>query len=231
MGTREGQGVKTAEHQILTRIGFAERWLQRAREECLDGNVARGVLTLVLADAEVRRLLQLSGAPLASPRSSRVISLVAVGIAVVLGAALALQLGVLALGAAPTESAALPTALTLRAGTGALLEPLAAIAPPVAESRPTAVPTRPTSMIGRPARSPVTFRPAQVPQTVVRAAPVQVTPPVAAPAAVSSPPPAVPAPGPTVVSAPVPSVTLSGVDLLDLVIVADRTLRRSQPSP
>ncbi len=59
--------MKTAEYQILTRIGFAERWLQRAREECLGGNVARGLLTLVLADGEMRRLLQLSGAPI--PRS------------------------------------------------------------------------------------------------------------------------------------------------------------------
>ena len=223
--------MKTAEHQILTRIGFAERWLQRAREECLDGDVARGLLTLVLADAEVRRVLQLAVAP--GPRSrSRLLPVLAMGAGLVIAAAMALHLGVLALGAAPVESAGLAPGLLLRQGTGALLEPLEATGPQE-PARIVGVAAKPVPVQLAPAkRSPVrrsvgSSSPAPTQQTGIPV--VAVTPPVPSPAPVANPPSTVPAPVLAVAPAPVPTAALSGVDLLDLVIVADRTLRRSQP--
>jgi hypothetical protein len=53
----------TGDQQLLARIGFAERWLNRARRQCTEGNLARGVLTLVLADAEVHHALAAAGLP------------------------------------------------------------------------------------------------------------------------------------------------------------------------
>jgi hypothetical protein len=38
---------------MIQHIGFAERWLARARAECTRGHVVRGALTLLLAEAEV----------------------------------------------------------------------------------------------------------------------------------------------------------------------------------
>jgi hypothetical protein len=50
-----------AGNQMLTRIGFAERWLARARRQWIDGNQARGLLTLVLAHAELRHAMETAG--------------------------------------------------------------------------------------------------------------------------------------------------------------------------
>ncbi len=49
------------DEQMLSRIGFAERWLARARRQWIDGNRTRSVLTLVLADAEVRHAMETAG--------------------------------------------------------------------------------------------------------------------------------------------------------------------------
>lgn len=49
--------------KVVARIGFAQRWLDRARHQCTEGNLARGALTLVLADAEVHYALEATGAP------------------------------------------------------------------------------------------------------------------------------------------------------------------------
>ena len=218
--------MKTAEHQILTRIGFAERWLQRAREECLEGDVARGLLTLVLADAEVRRVLQLAVAP--APRfRSRLGPALVVGAGLIITAVFALQLGVLAIGAAPVESAGLAPGLMLRPGTGALLEPLEAIGPqePARDLAAPATPApAPPAAAGR-AAAPQRARLSSPPSFHQAAAPIVL---VTAPAPAPAPPSPGPAPVPAA-STPAPPAALSGVDLLDLVIVADRTLRRSQP--
>lgn len=55
--------VVKADERMLARIGFAERWLDRARDQCAEGNLARSVLTLVLADAEVHHALEAVGVP------------------------------------------------------------------------------------------------------------------------------------------------------------------------
>ena len=218
--------MKTAEHQILTRIGFAERWLQRAREDCLNGDVARGLLTLVLADAEVRRVLQLAVAPARRSRPP-LIPVVAVVAGFVIAAAVAVPLGVLALGAAPTESIGLVPGLVLRQGTGALLEPLETTGPGE-PTRTVEVQTMPVPVQRGPVRrSAGSSSPAPSQQAAMPVVPVRQAVPSSAP--VASPPPTAPAPVPAVAPAPAPPAALSGVDLLDLVIVADRTLRRSQP--
>lgn len=55
--------VHVSGEQVLARIGFAERWLHRAKQQCAEGNVTRGVLTLVLADAEMHHAMEVAGAP------------------------------------------------------------------------------------------------------------------------------------------------------------------------
>jgi len=229
--------VKTAEHQILTRINFAERWLQRAREECLDGDVGRGLLTLVLADAEVRRLLQLAVPPAPRPRWRR-LSLVATAVGLVIAAAMALQLGVPALRAASVEPTALAPGLLLRPGTGALLFPLedarSEEAVPIIRAAPSRVAAPPV----RVAPAHAGQAPSAVSQGRAGAAAIVTAPrpqPVAPRPVASSPtlqtitPAPAPAAAPAVTPVPAPSATLSVGDLLDLVVVADRTLRRSEP--
>jgi hypothetical protein len=222
--------VDSAEHQILTRISFAERWLRRAREECQDGDIGRGLLTLVLADAEVRRLLQLAVPPAPRARPS-LRPAVAVAAGLLIAALAALQLGVFAL-SAPVQSAGLSPGLSLRPGTGALLEPLEAVAP-AGEAVQLPAPVVMPPMKPARARGPVPGQAAAPQQTLppaltpVRAPAVQPVP-VAVPAHVSAAAP--PAPVPAAPSqAETEGPTLSLADLLDLVIVADRTLRRSQP--
>lgn len=238
--------MNSAEHQILNRIGFAERWLQRAREQCLDGDVARGVLTLVLADAEVRRVLQLAAPPARRTRSPWSPALA--GMVVLIVTAAAVQFGALTLGAAPVESAGLVPGLTLRAGSGALLEPLeaadAALPGPVVTALPApAVPAaapglrtarRLQTSIGAasftPPAGPIrAAQPAPVTRPASGAGGIPVAEPVPSGGATATHPPASPVPVPAVSSAQAPAAALTTVDLLDLVIVADRTLRRSQP--
>src|SRR2546422_200400 len=49
--------------QVVARIGFARRWLDRAKRQCTDGNLPRSVLTLVLTDAELHHALEAAGVP------------------------------------------------------------------------------------------------------------------------------------------------------------------------
>lgn len=54
--------MTNGDEQMLSRIGFAERWLTRARGQWTAGNHARSLLTLVLADAELRHAMDSAGA-------------------------------------------------------------------------------------------------------------------------------------------------------------------------
>jgi len=56
--------VETPHTQVIARIGFAERWLHRAKAQCADGDVAGGLMTLSLADAEMRVALEAAGWPM-----------------------------------------------------------------------------------------------------------------------------------------------------------------------
>jgi len=55
--------ARTGDTQVLTRIGFAQRWLDRAKRQCTEGNLTRTALTLVLAGAEVHHAIEATGAP------------------------------------------------------------------------------------------------------------------------------------------------------------------------
>lgn len=54
--------MTSSDEQMLSRIGFAERWLARARGQWTAGRHARSLLTLVLADAELRHAMDTAGA-------------------------------------------------------------------------------------------------------------------------------------------------------------------------
>ncbi|HEX4841001.1 MAG TPA: hypothetical protein VFV60_02435 [bacterium] len=54
--------MTSSDEQMLSRIGFAERWLARARGQWTAGHHARSLLTLVLADAELRHAMDTAGA-------------------------------------------------------------------------------------------------------------------------------------------------------------------------
>jgi len=54
--------MTSSDDQMLSRIGFAERWLARARGQWTAGHHARSLLTLVLADAELRHAMDTAGA-------------------------------------------------------------------------------------------------------------------------------------------------------------------------
>ncbi len=54
--------VEPRGRQVVSRIGFAERWLLRAKRQCVEGDLSRGLLTLALAEAEMHYALE-AGAP------------------------------------------------------------------------------------------------------------------------------------------------------------------------
>ena len=60
------------EEHLARHIGFAERWLARAKQEVTDGQLARSVLTLLLAEAEVHHARErtLPAREVALPRPS-----------------------------------------------------------------------------------------------------------------------------------------------------------------
>ena len=54
--------MTSSDEHMLSRIGFTERWLARARGQWIAGHHARSLLTLVLADAELRHAMDTAGA-------------------------------------------------------------------------------------------------------------------------------------------------------------------------
>ncbi|MDQ7827602.1 MAG: hypothetical protein QN122_08485 [Armatimonadota bacterium] len=158
--------------QIVRHIGFAERWLARARQECAQGNVPRSLLTLLLAEAEVHRARLLpreavATAPAATPRAP----LMTAAVALVAAGALLLAQGRVAQPASEPPPA--PLILTLGHQVGRVLALVAlsddagtaqaaapsgvrvapAVPAPVRLTRPPAVVT--TQRTARPARNPV----------------------------------------------------------------------------
>lgn len=216
--------------QVLTRIAFAERWLARARSQVASGNLPRGMLTLVLAGAEVRRTLEVAGA--ARPQR-RLAPLVPAGLGLVLLAALAVGVATrypgdeVAVAAGPA-----PRIITFSARTGELLKLI-----------PSPVPsTAVTPALETPAAAAVPMRPAlrsrsRTSSTVVAAPPVPAAPAAGREqprAGSAAPPPAAPASAVSPSPAPQRSVAQAGpasgagltlADLIDLVLAAERTLR------
>ena len=110
--------------QVLARIGFAQRWLDRARRQCTDGHLARSALTLVLAGAEVRHALEAAGAPVraqARRMSPTALLVVAAGLisAFLLAAHWPAQSGII--------TSPVPPLLRLSSSSGALLEAMSAL--------------------------------------------------------------------------------------------------------
>lgn len=104
--------------QLVDRIGFAERWLDRAKRQCRDGDVPRGLLTLFLANAEMTHTLRTAKPVFAQRRQDFAVSAFAIA------AAMALAWVVLAssAGAPGKFTAEGPTIVTLGGRVGSLLE-------------------------------------------------------------------------------------------------------------
>ncbi len=209
--------VDTRGRQVMARIGFVERWLHRARRHCVDGNVTRGLLTLVLAEAEMQYALEAGGVTTKGGQRSVAVP------TVLTVAALAAAVAVVAswLPATPPTPSAIPSSPIVKFATpvGTLLDliqapaataptPVAAVAPIIQRGS------------ARPAVQQVHFRvaPEVVSAPVTRAA--------TAAAVVVSPPPLVV----QVFQAPSAPV-ISEVDLIDLAIAAERTLRSVPTNP
>ncbi|MBI2201468.1 MAG: hypothetical protein HYU43_05950 [Armatimonadetes bacterium] len=111
--------LQTHDQQVIKRIGFAERWLDRAKRQYQDGDVPRGLLTLVLASAEMTHAIRLAH-PAISTRRRWVVPVAA--------AAAATAIVLLALAGrplwmpAPASSAPAPIVVTLSNRVGTLLE-------------------------------------------------------------------------------------------------------------
>ena len=220
--------MKHDQEQLSERITNAEDWLARARRQLEQGETARGTLTLLLAEAEVHhaREIGMGAAPVRAPlpRAHAAIGMLTV---------VALATGIWASGIQPTTvppstiDASSTTIVTLSDGQGSLLELVQA--PAVAEAkidenqglpvkvRVVRVPVR--SIMTLPVLSPapvlVTSRPPirAEPEPIIAAAPVPPSPPADAPASAAA------QPG----SPPV----VSDANLIDLVLAAERSLRRA----
>lgn len=105
--------------QVIDRIGFAERWLDRAKRQCQDGDVPRGLLTLFLANAEMAHTLR-TAQPMVSPRRRAYAS--ALAIAAVLMLTCVALLGWKVVSPAPASAEDGPTIITLGGRVGSLLE-------------------------------------------------------------------------------------------------------------
>ncbi|MDR7401493.1 MAG: hypothetical protein QN155_04635 [Armatimonadota bacterium] len=202
----------TADEQILARIGFAQRWLERARRYYSEGNPARSVLTLALADAEVRRALEVAG--LAPRRAARGPAL---ALAVLAVAALA---AVVWIGQAEISGSsqvhAGPPVLRLPETSGSVLASLVLAAP---------------AEIPAPAQAPLSS-PARPRRSAPPAAAAPAAPAPARPSPPSPPPPTpqTPPEPPAVREAPArPALSLD--ELVELILTADRTLRREPGTP
>lgn len=204
--------AKVKESQVVTRIGFAERWLYRAKRHYGDGDATRGLLSVVLADAEMRYALETGGMNLkASPRRLWLPALLLAGALAVLAA---VTTNWLLPPPAASGGAAAPPIFRLTSPVGMWLNLVQAAS--TVNITPRSQGSR--SAVGRSAVRPATVRPA--PSTAVRAAP-SVSSTVALIASPSE---------PALVVAVPPAVSLSTADLIDLAISADRTLRRA-PTP
>jgi hypothetical protein len=222
--------MKHDQAQLSERITNAEDWLARARRQLEQGETARGTLTLLLAEAEVHhaREIGMGAAPVRAPLP-RVHA--AIGMLTVVALAAAIWASGIQPATAPqsTADASSTTIVRLSDGHGSLLELVQASA--VADAkidenqglpvkvRVVRVPVRsimtppilsaaPVLAISRP---PVRLEPEPVP--VIAAAPVPPSPPADAPASAAA------KPG----SPPV----VSDANLIDLVLAAERSLRRA----
>ncbi len=225
----EAMTVTAPGDQVAARIAFAERWLVRARAQCQDGNVAGGLLTLSLADAEVRYALEAGGWPSRVLRRRAAYGRVS-WIAVAAAAAAALVLWTLGTVPLPAPVSAGPTdgppIVRLPSHVGTLLATMAV--PTASAVHAQSAPAASGSLA---ASSPVRTMPARraAPQRPAAAAPMQSIAPAVPAVAIPAPTVAPVAPAPTRPSTVTPLPVISEVDLIEMVLAADRTLRGTSP--
>ena len=195
-------------------ITYAEDWLARARRQVDRGEHARGAFTLLLAEAEVQRarervMASAISEPASRPRRSGA-ALVATVALVFVGAAL------VTLWQPPhrplADTASNVAIVVLDTESGSMLGMVQAAPEPVERTvfKP---------VVLRVAAPPVAAAAAEVrPAAPAVAKPVRAVPAVASAVA--------PAPAPAAV-VPVPPVLLSEADLIEMVLAAERSLRRS----
>lgn len=220
--------------QLVARIGFAERWLERAKRHLGEGDVTRSALTLVLAGAEVRHALEVAGMPGGHAGIRRQV-VASAGILTLLMAAVTLavvlpQLGPAA-GVPPNPG---PPVVHLAAQAGSML---ALVPAPESAIRPSSVPPAPHR--SAPSRQSLRVRGQTIPATALPARSQSrpgsdvLTAPVPAPAPSLTAPEPLPAPeflatpaAPGVVQAAPPApFALTTTELIELVLAAERTLR------
>ncbi len=220
--------MKHEHAQLSERITNAEDWLARARRQLEQGETARGTLTLLLAEAEVHhaREIGMGAAPVRAPLP-RVHA--AIGMLTVVALAAALWAAGIQPATVPqsTADASSTTIVTLSDGHGRLLELVQASAvadAKIEENQGLSVKVRvvrvpvimtPPVLSAAPVLgiSPPPVRPGPEPVPVVAAAPVPPSPPADAPASAAAQPPSPP--------------VVSDANLIDLVLAAERSLRRA----
>jgi hypothetical protein len=205
---------------LTDRISFAEGWLERARRQIRDGQVAHGTLTMILAEAELHRARE-AGVPTGATRmpvAPRARAWWAAGVSAAAAAALVALILTAPFPAPGIADSAAPSIVTLAGGTGEMFRIITVPGPVVERTvvRPQVI--RLAAPLPRPAVPPAKV---SAPQAV-RSSP-------AAPPPDRSAPHTPPAP-PAAVAAPAPAATLSllsDADVIDLVLAAERSLRRS----
>lgn len=207
---------------LADRIAHAEDWLGRARQHIRDGQPERGALTLLLAEAELQRARQVGFTGTAGPGNGARRGSWGPLLALAALAAATLATGLLVFsqpGVRVEAHGAVPPVLRLHAGAGEMLRAVTVPGPPVER----------TTVVERTVirRVPV-YQPAfavRPSDAAVAAAGATPAVPRTAPAAIPSPAPAAPAAAPSS-PAQVRSL-LSDADVIELVLAAERSLRRS----
>ncbi len=227
--------VEASEVQVVTRIGFAERWLRRARTQCADGDVAAGLLTLSLADAEVRRAMEVGGWSNAlglrpASRTARRAGLpwlvLAAAAAIAVAWAFRPAAGPAGVATAPARADG-PSVVHLGANVGTLLSlvtaPSAQPVPGPVTVQAVRVPNRRASAQS-PRLRPAVVRPQQV-SPLPAAAPRKTVPVSRAPVVTARPP----AAAPVAHASPTTPAAVSEVDLIDMILAASRALMGTGP--
>ncbi len=193
--------VKTERRRdhLAHHIGFAERWLQRARQEIARGDLGRSLLTLLLAEAEVHHARSEGAAAEASaPRPSAVVTILG---ATALAAAL---LAALAAALPPGDVAAvLPSSapvIRFKQPVGSTLALIPMVVAPAAPPQAISAPAQVPAVTGAP-RLPARRGPIRPASATRRTAATTTSVPAVVP------------------------VLISDGDLIDLVLAAERSLR------
>ncbi len=207
---------------LTERITFAEDWLARARQQMEGGEQTRGILTLLLAEAEVHRARELGTGwtaprPRSATRTLGPIAAVAAAAVIVGAVALWRPVGPAAWSTAAAGEDPPPPVVSLSAGTGALLRLVQA---PEAIERTITVPVAVRIMVRVPSS----------PAHAELAADTRASAPAPARIAAGQPAPrrseasaAATVPGGGTETSPL----LSEAELIDLVLATERSLRRS----